>query len=261
MRYFLFAIFFTLQAGFVFASEVVARFTPLADNERFAFSNRQERRGAGWQNILTIYAVRNNNIADISELFVWEEIRTQDLQFTGYDYRTLFFVGISQGMRLFRADGSSGEVRLVMDTIPGTFRVSSDGRFVGYINRYYLPSLEDGIRLIDWEQANIFVFDIENGITEQFFWRPQRPSFEGLYWRIFRFGDGFRIYGILQNGSIVAAAELNPATMVLTTLWDTPFEALDPILGIHALPNLFEDDEEWMDGVFSIHSDPSIRLR
>ena len=59
------------------AVERITRFTPLNANERFAYSLERVRDNQGqqaWWNI-TLYAVRNNDINDVTELFTWRRYK------------------------------------------------------------------------------------------------------------------------------------------------------------------------------------------
>jgi len=240
-------------------------FTPLADNERFAytmpliFDSDGHVRGA-----MRLYAVRNNDIDDVSELFTWEEAIWQSIQFTS-DLRKCFFAMrvlpphrtqepllVSHFKRyLYVADGSTGEVRRLPVQVMPRFRVSKDGRFVSFINNWQLPYFEKNIFYSEWEQANIFLFDIETETMSQFIWRTN-SRISGS-WDVFRFDNVFRIYAIAEGGTyIAAAAELDLATMELTTLWD-----MTGLLGGHQIP--YYDD--LLDDVALQEWNPNIRLQ
>lgn len=154
------------------------RFTPLNDNERFAYSLEgvQNVRGFRMMN-MTLYAVRNNDIEDISELFTWKDVLWFGIQFTD-DYRMCFFAvwqrseipphSPSFTHYLYMVDGATGEIKKVMTNLMLPFRASKDGRFVCYINQWRLSDFEKGLILSETEKANIFLYDIENKTMRQF---------------------------------------------------------------------------------------------
>jgi len=270
MRYFLlvfgFFLFFgscqrgnhnTEQAAYdtpVSTTEVVARFAPLAENERFAFTQRNVPRvpvGNAWN--YTLYVVRNNDITDITELFTFEDADMAP-QFTS-DLRTAFILTYGRSATpppppnnpnpFLMIDGNAGEIR----RLPGGAwrggmdnRVSKDGRFTAFL------IARDALNYRD--QVNIFVFDIETETRRQFTWHINSPL-QGD-WRIFRFENVFRIYAN-DGGYIVAVAELDPTAMELRTLWDRTNEN-------HGwrLPRI---GGEWSDDVSRQHLNPTVRLR
>ena len=79
--------------------DVVARFTPLSANERFAYSIQNQHAWSEsnrlpmmhWQK-MTAYAVRDNNIEDVTKLFLWEPVRLHFIQFTS-DFKKCFLLG------------------------------------------------------------------------------------------------------------------------------------------------------------------------
>jgi len=229
--------------------EEITRFTPLNANERFAYSteNARDNEGRGWWNI-TLYAVRNNDINDVTELFTWEDIDWSRVNFTD-DLRVCFFIDYNHIKRdfnwthnLYMANGFTGEVRRLITDISPLFRASTDGRFISFLRRN-----------LNEYSANIFLFDVENEIMAgEFEWRVNSRI---NTWVLYRFDNIFRIYGTNEGGGILAAAELNPSTMELVTLWDKIDD--DDLI---YLPNLFLDDG-WQDDVSRLFRDPNIRLR
>ena len=227
--------------------EEITRFTPLNDNERFAYSIENARDNQGqqaWWNI-TLYAVRNNDINDVTELFTWENIEWSNVNFTD-DLKVCFFLARQRTenmhiwtSNLYKANGFTGEVRrLITDTIP-LFRVSTDGRFISFIKEN--P---------DRYSANIFLFDVENEImVGEFEWRLNRTVNS---WEIFRYENIFRIFGTLMGVELIAAAELNPATMEFRTLWNNAAaEDIKDIIHV----------DDWRDDVSRLFRNPNIRLR
>jgi len=257
MRACFFALFLTLFVSFPLVAEVVARFTPLADNERFAYDIESFPASDGSARrvlMMTLYAVRGNDIENASTLFSWSVHGWGSVQFTG-DFRTAFFSTrqMPEDRRtLFKADGATGEIRAVASGLDGG-RVSTDGRFFVSI---------DARRRTDREQANILLLDIENDVMTPLQWRTKGRI--EAFWLVFRFGNVFRIYGTQDGGRapIVAAAYLNPETMEITVLWDhTDIDfSLDP--SPPQLPEIHgEDWQYWQDDVARGRNDPNIRLR
>jgi len=240
----------------VSTTEVVARFAPLAENERFAFTRRNfSRPGVGGQTNFTFYVVRNNDINDVTQLFTFEDAGSSGPQFTS-DLRTAFIMTHGRFADpppppnnpnpFLMIDGNVGEIRRLPEGIwreGAISRVSKDGRYTAFLIE------RDAINYRD--QVNIFVFDIETETRRQFTWRINSPL-QGV-WRIFRFENVFRIYAH-DDGYIAAVAELDPATMELRTLWDRTNEN-------HGwnLPNFFEN-EEWVDDVLGQPWNPNVRL-
>jgi hypothetical protein len=234
-------------------ADVVARFAPLADDERFAYSLQdiKDENGQHMRIDLVVYAVKNDDVENAAELFTWERNTRDFVQFTS-DFRTAFFNVWSEGTyTLLKADGTTGEITVIASDVVGG-RISTDGRFYAFI---------DFRRLSDYEKANIVLFDVENEAMTHLEWRPKRPVYGG--WSLFRFGNIFRIYGIIDSGGSPAAAaiEMNPETMEITVLWDKT--DIDNWLELSPpLPEISGDDSRlWQDDVFRQYHDPNIRLR
>ena len=256
MRSFLFIFFIAVQVPFVFSTDGVISFPRLADNERFAYSiqNMQDDQGRHWQR-MTMFAVRDNDINDVSELFSWGPVRWWDVQFTN-DFKIGFFVESNRTegggflQHLYMANGFNGQVKRVLtDVGHGALRISMDGRFVSYL-RSALPA----------QYVHIFLFDVENEIMSEFKWKPNRPypaeRFPIGGWRIIRIDDMFRIIAIIEWNYVVAVADIDPSTMELVTVWEDPelvgfsYSSL-PLLGA---PGLFDD-------VSTQFNNPNIRLQ
>ena len=180
---------------------VAARFAPLADNERFAFSLENIRPAGGLHNIwnMTVYAVKDN-VNNVSELFTWDDVnRRNSIQFTS-DFRNAFFITEnniarwasgtgSDTLSLYKANGDTGEIRRFLANLPTTsLRTSKNGRFV----------LFEG-NIFNAEFAHVFLFDVEKEmIIGEFEWNPHRPielerdTIQG--WEIRRFDNLFKIF-------------------------------------------------------------------
>lgn len=235
-------------------------FAQLANNERFAYEIRVVQNPQwGWMQNLIFFAIKDNNIENITELFAWEDIVDYPVNFTG-DYRIVFFAVQRRAENspykpisphyLYMADGNDGIIKRLPVNIMPQFRVTKDGKFVAFLNSS------------EKEQANIFVFDVEKGTRMPLGWRTNKPI-DGA-WVFFRFGNTFRIYGTTEGGSIAAAADIYPATMELRILWDiTDRNMLIPDGGISPIPSLDDLDgyNEWQDDVLFQNWDPNIRLQ
>jgi len=240
----------------VFENTIIT-FPPLQDNERFAFymQTLNENR-LFWQKI-TMYALRNNDAEDITELFTWEPVagnRHGGIQFTE-DLKKFFFQESTPtfGHRIFHlyfANGITGEIRRLFTDMGHTpWRVSKDGRFI----LFQRSAFNTGY-------VTLFLFCVENkAIAGELKWRPyltlymQHSFING--WDIRRFDSIFRIYALGEAASIVAEAELNPLTMELRTLWDERSE-------IEFLAAPYAHEGSWVDDVLwqQWNPDPSIRL-
>jgi len=252
-----FMFIFISQISLALSASEIHRFTPLADNERFAYTIDDHSQQIGhvllfWQK-MTMYAVRNNNIGDVAELFTWEPVRSYEIQFRN-DFRKAFFIesksagrNTGESHHLYIADGFTGEIRRLLPNVGrGSLRVSKDGQFASFF-RATFPS----------EFVHIYLFDVTNEtIVGEFVWRPNRPEWvQRRYmisnWRIIRADTVFRIIAVGEAGFIAAVAELNPVTMELTTLWDY-FET-----GLWFESS--KDGIRWDDDV-SVHN-PNVRLQ
>ena len=242
----------------VIMANEATNFTPLQDNERFAFSldNVLDNEGRAHWN-MTLYAIKDNDTDSVSELFRWQAVRWWDIQFT-YDLRKSFFVDNSflrsgsraQARSLYMANGVTGEIRrLIADVGSERIRVSKDGRFV-----VFQGSAGTG-------HVNIFLFCVESEtIVGEFEWRPNSPEWfhiEG--WNLRRFYNFFRIYATANKGIIYMIAELKPETSVLETVWIV----WDTIETPEQQPVWLDINEEgdWQDDVILQHRNPNIRLR
>jgi tricorn protease-like protein len=259
MRILFLFLFLTIQISLAVAEDVVARFTPLNDGERFAYTFESVRSPSGFlMRNMTLYTMRNNDIQDISYLFTWEDIVWNHIQFTN-DFRKAFFIDLrrSEGdaRTLYMAVGATGEVKKILqnDSLRAGFRVSKDGKFIVFVGSQFLSpsgrSHED-------ERAIIAVYDIENGIMAEIEWRPHRPPYRDPIggWTVHRFDNIFRIYADIEMGFIGAIAELDPTTLELTTLWNC-----FSVSGLDSWPRI--SDEDWQDDVVLQHRNPNIRLQ
>jgi len=254
-------------------TEVVGRFAPLNDNERFAYAleGAWDADGVFMRNLI-MFAVRDNNINDISELFIWESVSdSRGVQFAS-DFRTVFFVQWRNQRpgepfadhhafhSLFMANGATGKIKRLPVRVTDTLRVAKDGRLVAFIDPWLRTATGERTGLWDLERANIFVFDIETESMTQLTWRVSSPITGG--WNLVRYGNIFVISGDLEGGYHAAAAELNPSTMELITLWDrTNREMPYPIDRIPSLPSHFFDDVgQLTDDDLRQSFDPNVRL-
>jgi len=266
MRTFLFTVFILIKVLSVSTADEIVRFTPLGENERFAYAveNAQSPMGfAMWK--MTLYAVRNDNVADISELFVWEYVTWENIQFTG-DFRVAFFfarqwtASSPPARHLYMANGNTGEIRKIMSTRDSSdFRVTKDGRFIGFIGDWDSPNYEaPTFPHLGYEKVNLFVYDVENKTMKNHVTWHINGFIDGG-WSIFRRDNIFIIYADLEGGHIAAATELNPETMELTALWDMTNinDRISP------LPRFAHSDRycEWQDDIIWQRNDPNIRLQ
>jgi len=227
-------------------------FTPLSGSERLAYSIQNVIDAEGWgQWNMTMYAVENDDTENAVALFSWEDMSWARVQFTG-DFRTGFFLSRNTGniFDLYMADGSVGEIRMLIAGISVFYRASKDGRFVGFVRGVSSSNL-----------ACIFLFDIESGaMAGEFEFRTREPV---VSWQhIYRFGNVFRIYGVSEGGDIIAFAELDPVAMELRTVWDLTGDDWQSWLpdGLSHPPNVFLD-EGWRDDVIDLLYDPNVMLR
>ena len=254
--FYLIASAFAVLAAASLSAEEPTRFTPLADNERFAITVHSIRESdVIWRTYMTLFAVKNNNINAITELFTWDSVRMQDVQFTS-DLRKCFFLMSTplilhtlDQYDLYIADGSLGEVKRVLtDMGSAIWRVSNDGRFVLF---------QGAERSSD--HVIVSLYDIENDvIIREFEWKPNRQSISGSIqgWSINRFNNIFRLYAILEMGYIGAVADINPSTMELITLWDN-FSLSG--LSLLSMPNIV--DESWLDDIQLQIRNPGVFLQ
>jgi len=238
------------------------RFNPLGDNERFAYSLENVQTHSPYQRRwdMTLYAVQNGDTANAVELFSWENVETNRVQFTS-DLRKCFFLtrrGSTWTFDLYVADGLTGEVRkLLADTVGSLFRVSEDGKFVGFLSRHHAH-----------DSVTIFLFDVKAGVMAgEFEWRPEHypiaPGW-GIFggWSIFRFNNVFRVAGLSEGSAIITAIELDLTTMELRTLFDeTDADRNTPRSPLTLLWNGDYFNIDWEDDVRRQSRDPNIRLR
>jgi len=187
---------------------------------------------------MTLYAVRDNDIEDRRELFLWENVDdTHGVQFTS-DFRTVFFtereaIPPTAFKPLYKANGVTGEVKRLPMGVMLPWRASKDGRFIAFINWWQQTDF------LNREQANIFVYEVETGEMTQLLWRVNMPLEGG--WILSRYENIFLIRGGMDQGGVAAIAELNPATMELKTLVDVTdwYNQIGTAAGIvYLFPNL-----------------------
>ena len=225
----------------------IARFTPLNDNERFAFSTQTiHDENFRSHNRLTFFAIRNNDISDVTELFTWEPILRWDIQLTN-DLKKAFFIQTTPDFmrreserinHLYMANGITGEIRrLPADIGHDSMRVSKDGRFVLFQKNVFGAGY-----------VTIFLLCVENeALVREYAWKPNVPrDLSGISaWNIRRFDNVFRIYASGESGFIYAAAELDLSTMKLETQWEWDgTEAFE--VDFSVLPNV-----SFLDGEFA----------
>ena len=245
----------------------IIKFTPLGDNERFAYSVESVEiyvrdRFRTRVNNMTVYAVRDNDVDNTAELFLWEDVNQQSIQLTS-DLRKVFFMpnhsyrrwtpAINLPLDIYMADGGTGEIqRVLAGTVNrenSIFRVSQDGKFVLLSERE--------INYHEFARVLLFLFDVENGsIINEFEWRIDFYGRNGLVqgFEVGRLDNIFRIIATTELGFITAVAELDPVAMVLQTVW---FGFRDA--GLPAQPNA--SDHDWLDDVMFQRRNPSILLR
>jgi hypothetical protein len=257
MRNFLFIIFLLVQVLPVSMADEIIKFTPLRDNERFAYTTQTQHGNLGrvWQR-MTMFAVRDNNIENVTELFTWEPVRHSDIQFTS-DFKKGFFIESniirwddSDLYHLYMVNGFTGDIRKLLPDIglSSGFRVSKDGKFILFLGSSY-PTRDF---------MDFFLFDVENEVMlGEFEWRPNRqflPWGDPIHsWRVRRSNNIFWLLATVAE-FIVAAAEFDPITMELKTFYSTLDESGFPSLPIRG-------DEGWSDDVAQYHRNPNVRLQ
>jgi hypothetical protein len=246
----------TAQNDPLSATDDSMKFTPLEADERFAYSFKAtvDNTGRPWRG-MAMYAVRNNDIENTVELFIWKKIEWSSIQFTG-DLKKVFFFepaqsvgGVYDGIcNLYMADGLTGKIKLLTNIGYSPYRASKDGRFVCY---GFVPYRKDS-KDISREPINIILFDVEKEvIVENIEWNPVIPDVYGyIGCTIGRSDSHFDIYRTAEGGVIVAAAKLDPETMKFEELWD-----LSPDARPFPLPVI---EDIWKDDVRSQRE--SVRL-
>ena len=218
-------LIFTHISVFIPAQETTG-FTPLANNERFAYTTPHSFNNEGrGQWVLHLFAVQGGDIENAVPLIATGSIRNWEVQFTS-DFKKAFFINIDypgNGISapdihsFYMANGLTGEVkRLMVDTSYASWRVSRDGQYILF------QSFEHRAGYV-----NLHLFDVENeAIVDEFIWRPDRParlnqSAPIQAWEIRRHGSIFRIYATTELGFVAAIAEFDPASRQVVTLWST----------------------------------------
>ena len=114
---------------------------------------------------MTIFAMRDNEFQNVSVLFSREPVHRDSVQFAG-NFKKCFFLAedwrhpteaipyIHVYYHLYMANGFTGEIRrLLSDMGFIVWRVSHDGRFIGFLD----PDFRR-------EYTHINLFDVENGV-------------------------------------------------------------------------------------------------
>ena len=247
MRSLVFLCLIFAHISFFLPAQETTVFTPLADNERFAFySFSVPLSPAIHRPDITVFAVRDNNVNDISALFTWENVRFNNAQFA-HDFKKCFFLVDASPYLLYRANGFTGEIKKVLALNNGNWRVSNNGRFVLFL----------GNSVVRLPFAHLLIFDVENeAIVGEFEWRPEiDPMFGEVFWEVARFDDIFRIYAIDELSYITAVAEIDPETMILRTLWNDY-----RTVGLPSRPS-YNHDLKWVDDIRLQTSNPTVFLQ
>jgi len=234
MRRFLIVLFLAMLVSFTLEADVITRFPSLQDNERLAHSTRRERRNPTarhiWTPVMTLYAVRDNNIEDASVLFTWDNVPWFHIQFSN-DLKMCFFIvetviasdPVAPSVRrdLYVANGISGEVRRLLTGMgSAAYCISKDGRFILHLSSLIRDSRNYSVNLF-----NLYLIDVEKGgILDEFEWRLNRSEYanemnpvEGL--DILAIDSIFRLLAVGYRELIIAEAEYDPGKMKLRTLF------------------------------------------
>jgi len=245
----------TFEEGAKSTTNEISTFIPLGDNERFAYSVRNvQNEEISWRRRwdISLYALENDDIENARKLFSWKHVGANDIQFTD-GLRMGFFIsrniidwGRNWTFDLYKVNGHIGEVTRLAADVSSLWRVSGDGRYIGFLGGNHF----DGY-------VNVFVFDVKaRAIAGEFEWRTVGPI-DIDAWFIVRRDDAFIILGSGLDGRIFAATELNLGIMELKTLWDkTDARGVALLL----LPNILDDDSEWQDDVWRQSMNPLVML-
>jgi len=233
-------------------------FTPLNDNEQFAINFQAVPQAfvLPW-NVMTIFAMRDNDFQDVSVLFSREPVHVHDVQFAN-NFKKCFFMEedwrhpdktipyIHVHRHIYMANGFTGEIRRLLSNIGSVlWRVSHDGRFIGFIDA-------NSHR----EYTHINLFDVENGVMiGQFGWKPTMTGAGHVFgWQIHRFENIFRVSAFDEVGVVATAAELDLFTLELT-----PLLRDDILQGQTFMPHI--DEDIWRDDIFVRNNIPLAILR
>ena len=265
MRFFISSFILISQVSLSLLAVEIHRFTPLEDNERFAYTIQSMHDSEGRSRMeLTLYSVRNNNVGDISQLFRWEHVRWWDVIFTS-DYKKVFFIGITrigsginapQISNLYMANGHTGEIRRIISNNLGNapLRVSQDGRFIIFQRLNF--------RSID--ACQFYLFDVfRETVVGEFIWRPNKPEYfmkpnwpvNG--WRFIRVGNIFRIIAIFEASGLLSVADFDPETQTFIALWNYPEKMLEISFPDYDGSNALN----WLDDIHLQKEDRNIMLR
>ena len=244
-----FVFILLFQTSFFLLAEEVTNFTPLADNERLAFTVKDYTE-------VTFYAVDSNNFNDFSLLFSLNPALFHGIQFSD-DFRMAFFVTDTVNQEngriaehfqnLYIINGHTGEIsRILTFQTTKAVRVSLDGRFLCFLSR---PDLMANF-------VNIYLFDIERGtMIDKFVWHPwenvddqQISSQTFTAFRIFRFDNIFKIYADIDGG-IVGGVILDPETLTLDLIWNDPSIFFTPDFPYAYDHSIIHNPQAWLDDV------------
>ena len=225
-----------------FANDITF-FEPLKSEENLAFGIRYDDHER--INILTLYVVSDNDLQNITEIGTWRNVPlSQGVHFTN-DFKMCFFTVIKpidryfSSFDIFWANGYTGEIGLLTNIPASPFRISSDGRYLVFIDPF-----------TNFFTANIYIFDVvERKITNKVEWTTNHRVDAG--WRIHRSENVFYIYG-MQGISIVAYAIFDVQTAELSVEWDMTNVNTD------FLPSI--TDPNWQDDIVFYESNPNIKL-
>ena len=252
--------------------EVFQHFTPLTDDERFAYFF--ETRGGTFPTSLTVYAVHDDDIENAVHLFA---INGREGDFSTHcitlseDLKTLFFVTTqNQNLRgrrhpptnapnLYMANGVTGELQRLPVFIPEhvwySFRITRDGRFVVFIDPFPDHDYESGRFTggAERHQATIVVYDVEQRTTMRYVWEIE--GWIESSWDLTATDNVFGIFGTSERGRRLARAEFDPESMELKTIYDFTGG------GVSKIPPP-EYDEDWReDELFIQMENPAINLQ
>ena len=213
-------LIFTHISVFIPAQETTV-FTPLADNEQFAFSAVSVRDSFGrniWE--MTLYAVHDNDFDNLRVLFSRRSVNWSSIQFSNNNtiafFRETHFMGDGgnspQVHNLYIANGKTGGITPLLEDMHNNsgWRASKDGRFICFLEPFQ-----------DYVQINLFDVAAAS-LAGQIIWRPDRPDdFRTLAgsFSILRTDNAFRILWSSEI-TMIAEAIFDPSTMDIRTLWN-----------------------------------------
>jgi hypothetical protein len=183
---------------------------------------------------LVAYAVQDNNLEDIRELFRRERV-SQSLTRISEDLRTIFFLHLinGTGLHLYMANGTTGEIKKLFISDRGMYTVTANGRYVGAIISMWRMAPRNGKDGSDGytsvpsdnpdrnKQVLIIIYDTEQGAVKNIVPWNLLGTFHGGRGSIESYDNLFRIRADADGtAGTLAIAELDPETENLTVLWD-----------------------------------------